>query len=88
MRTKELQEQIRSGALSGTFEYLYKNDAARQAERYAGAASEFERLFGEREAELFSAPGRTEVGGNHTDHQHGRVLAAGRSEERRVGKEC
>ena len=24
----------------------------------------------------FSAPGRTEIGGNHTDHQHGRVLAA------------
>lgn len=28
------------------------------------------------EAELFSAPGRTELGGNHTDHQHGNVLAA------------
>ena len=26
---------------------------------------------------IFSAPGRTELGGNHTDHQHGRVLAAG-----------
>jgi len=26
--------------------------------------------------ELFSAPGRTEIGGNHTDHQHGHVLAA------------
>ena len=25
---------------------------------------------------VFSAPGRTEIGGNHTDHQHGRVLAA------------
>ena len=24
----------------------------------------------------FSAPGRTEIGGNHTDHQHGCVLAA------------
>ena len=24
----------------------------------------------------FSAPGRTEIGGNHTDHQHGRVIAA------------
>lgn len=24
----------------------------------------------------FSAPGRVEIGGNHTDHQHGRVLAA------------
>ena len=28
-----------------------------------------------RETVLFSAPGRTEIGGNHTDHQHGRVLA-------------
>ena len=28
------------------------------------------------EVELFSAPGRTELGGNHTDHQHGNVLAA------------
>ena len=27
------------------------------------------------EAGLYSAPGRTEIGGNHTDHQHGRVLA-------------
>ena len=25
-------------------------------------------------AALFSGPGRTEIGGNHTDHQHGRVL--------------
>ncbi len=28
------------------------------------------------EAGIFSAPGRTEIGGNHTDHQHGCVLAA------------
>jgi len=35
-------------------------------------------LFGEgpQEARLFSAPGRIEIGGNHTDHNHGRVLAA------------
>lgn len=32
---------------------------------------------GEREIDYFSAPGRSEVGGNHTDHNHGRVLAAG-----------
>lgn len=31
---------------------------------------------GMEEIELFSAPGRTELGGNHTDHQHGNVLAA------------
>jgi galactokinase len=38
---------------------------------------QFAELYGEgREVSLFSAPGRTEIGGNHTDHQHGRVLAA------------
>ena len=35
-----------------------------------------EKTFGPHaEAGLYSAPGRTEIGGNHTDHQHGRVLA-------------
>ena len=32
--------------------------------------------FGEGEVSVFSAPGRSEVGGNHTDHQHGEILAA------------
>ena len=36
----------------------------------------FETIFGHRPEYLFSAPGRTELSGNHTDHQHGRVLAA------------
>ena len=32
--------------------------------------------FGGKPERYFSAPGRTEIGGNHTDHQRGRVLAA------------
>ena len=32
--------------------------------------------FGRKPERYFSAPGRTEIGGNHTDHQRGRVLAA------------
>ena len=36
----------------------------------------FEAVFGEKPERYFSAPGRTEIGGNHTDHQRGRVLAA------------
>ena len=36
----------------------------------------FRELFGEAKPLLYSAPGRTEIGGNHTDHQHGKVLAA------------
>jgi galactokinase len=45
--------------------------------RKAETLKRFAELYGEnREVRLFSAPGRTEIGGNHTDHQHGRVLAA------------
>lgn len=35
----------------------------------------FHSLFGQAEPVIYSAPGRTEIGGNHTDHQHGCVLA-------------
>ena len=47
-----------------------------QAARYAAVLDGLETTFGAHtEAGLYSAPGRTEIGGNHTDHQHGRVLA-------------
>ena len=36
----------------------------------------FAAAFGGSPERYFSAPGRTEIGGNHTDHQRGRVLAA------------
>ena len=36
----------------------------------------FEKHFGVKATHVFSAPGRTELSGNHTDHQHGQVLAA------------
>jgi galactokinase len=51
--------------------------AERQAERYSRLLARFAEAFPEdRDVELFSAPGRIEVGGNHTDHNGGRVLAA------------
>ena len=43
---------------------------------YDDLKKEFEAVFGRRAEYIFSAPGRTELGGNHTDHQLGRVLAA------------
>ena len=48
-----------------------------QLKRYAKAAEEFEKLFAAKPTAFFCAPGRTEVGGNHTDHNLGCVLAAG-----------
>jgi galactokinase len=49
---------------------------ARQQRRWRGLAEEYHRRFGEADLRMFSAPGRTEIGGNHTDHNHGIVLAA------------
>ena len=48
----------------------------RETARYAAALEHFRRQFGDVSVSVFSAPGRTEIGGNHTDHQHGKVLAA------------
>ncbi|MBR2283741.1 MAG: galactokinase [Ruminococcus sp.] len=55
----------------------FDSELLRQRARYLNAAEQFSRLYPEcDEVRIFSAPGRTEVGGNHTDHQHGCVLAA------------
>ena len=63
-----------------TLDEIYTQDKlAFQRERYEKAAAEFEKLFGEKPTHFFSAPGRTEIGGNHTDHNLGRVFAAGGS---------
>lgn len=47
-----------------------------QRERYQKAIDKFIELYGDQDIEIYSAPGRSEVGGNHTDHQNGCVLAA------------
>ena len=47
-----------------------------QKNRYVDALCKFETYYGEGDVAVFSAPGRSEIGGNHTDHQHGEVLAA------------
>ena len=46
------------------------------ADRIEALAEWFHSLYGDREPGVWSAPGRTEISGNHTDHQHGKVLAA------------
>ena len=62
--------------LSEKLRYLYGTEAASlQAERYEKMIRRFREEFRE-EPHLFRAPGRTEIGGNHTDHQNGQVLAA------------
>lgn len=47
-----------------------------QQKRYVSAIEKFISLYGDQDIEIYSTPGRSEVCGNHTDHQHGEVLAA------------
>lgn len=80
MTVYELSNSLSNGGFDAVFSEIYgKSDMEllRQRARYLNAAEKFSRLYPEREEiHVFSAPGRTEIGGNHTDHQHGCVLAA------------
>ena len=74
---KSLIEKINEG-INPVFTELYGSNAEvlkLQADRYADLMAEFEKTYGTSDVELFSSPGRTEIGGNHTDHNFGRVLA-------------
>ena len=74
-------EGLRRAILSGEYDALlsgFYGSAALgyQRSRYADALAEFGRLYGECEVSVFSAPGRSEISGNHTDHNCGKVIAA------------
>lgn len=69
-------ERLHAGELDGLVAALYGNSRLEEKKnRIYKAAEQFRALYGAEELRLFSAPGRTEIGGNHTDHNHGCVLA-------------
>ena len=77
--TKNIIFKIQSGDFDDRLLDIYvdENVLDYQKERYIKAIKKYEELYGEGEVEIYSAPGRSEVGGNHTDHQRGQVLACG-----------
>jgi galactokinase len=77
VNSHDLNARINNGD-NGVFRGLYGNDPAelkRNADRYKALLNRFDSEFGTNDPEFFSSPGRTEIGGNHTDHNYGRVLA-------------
>jgi len=62
--------------LKSVIKKLYGNKAGGQLDRYTSLVEQFKTTFNEENYKLFSTPGRTEIGGNHTDHNHGKVIAA------------
>ncbi|MDR2865607.1 MAG: galactokinase [Spirochaetaceae bacterium] len=79
MNGKTLTEKITDTKSTQTFENLYGSDDVKaQQARYTQLVNGLINAFPETEHDvrLFTAAGRTELGGNHTDHNHGKVLAA------------
>ena len=76
MKAQELIKVISKGELNCKLEELYgKENVAAQAIRYTNAINEFISTYGDLDCSIFSVPGRSELSGNHTDHNHGEVLA-------------
>ena len=77
MNASTLLLEIKNGSLDATLTHLYGKDRLEaQKVRYTEAVSEFIAIYGDLDVSIFSVPGRTEVSGNHTDHNKGCVLAA------------
>ena len=75
MNISEIKSAVKDGKFNDKFNMLY-GDTKTATARFCNAIDRFEQLYGNADnVRLFSAPGRTEIGGNHTDHQHGSVLA-------------
>ena len=76
MRIESISTQLHSPEATALFRQLYGADrASSNVLRYEHLAQKFVETFGNMEFEYFSSPGRTEISGNHTDHNHGKILA-------------
>ncbi len=78
MKINALKSALLSGEYDARLSHIYGEAAvAKQRDRYAAAIDAFVALYGaNREGALYSVAGRSELSGNHTDHNHGRVIAA------------
>lgn len=77
MKISDFIEKISNDNFKEIFTELYGDaDYNQQKTRYTNALTVFGAIYPERtDVNVYSAPGRTEIGGNHTDHQHGAILA-------------
>ena len=74
MKPQELISLVSDNTLDATLTKLYGADAlGEQKQRYIKAINNFSELYGaDRDAFIFSVPGRSEIAGNHTDHNGGK----------------
>lgn len=77
MFAKELKEYVLSNQIDDILsKIICSNELDEEKQRYIRLIDKAVEIYGDGDYHFISSPGRTEVGGNHTDHQHGHVLAA------------
>lgn len=78
IKTTTLMTQLQEGVYDQMLCSLYVDEGLldAQRERYVNAIRQYQALYGDDDVAIYSAAGRSEVSGNHTDHQRGCVLAA------------
>ena len=79
MTISEIKKAILDGGIDKTLTQrlaIPENRTEAERARYIKAADEFCSLYGDGDVSVYSVGGRTEVSGNHTDHNYGRVIAA------------
>ena len=77
MKYELLVKEINSNTFDEKFKIVTcKENIDDEKKRYLNLLDGAKELFGDQDYSIFSAPGRSEVGGNHTDHQKGMVLCA------------
>lgn len=75
MRLEETLQLLETEGAKHLMRQLYGETAEENVNRYRHVVQKFHDTFGDQDMMLFSSPGRTEISGNHTDHNHGKVLA-------------
>ena len=78
MKASDIMKQFMNYEHDTLIEDLYEDKSllVYQRSRYVRTLERFIKLYGDNDIGIYSVAGRSEVGGNHTDHQHGCVLAA------------
>lgn len=76
MKAEQTLQVLESEGAKKLMAELYGAAGAKEnAARYRDMIEKFKKTFGDKDILMFSSPGRTEISGNHTDHNHGKVLA-------------
>ena len=76
MKASEVLKRLSNGEMISLLKEIYSEKIDEQILRYKDAIQSFIDYFGDQDIRIISVPGKCEIGGNHTDHQRGRVLAS------------